>query len=122
MVNRLLYLIDDDDAARDSTSFLLDVKGYRVESFASAEDFLEAVPDPQVPILADVLLPGISGLQLLEKLRSDGCHVPIALISAHANEDVKHRAGAAGAVCLLQKPIAPKLLLETVERCFELAE
>lgn len=119
MADRLLYLIDDDDAARDSTSFLLDVKGYRVESFASAEAFLEAVPTPQTPILADVLLPGISGLQLLEKLRSDGCQVPVALISAHASEDVKNRAGAAGAFSLLQKPIAPELLLETVYRCFE---
>lgn len=119
MADRLLYLIDDDDAARDSTSFLLDVKGYRVESFASAEAFLEAVPAPQTPILADVLLPGISGLQLLEKLRSDGCQVPVALISAHASEDVKNRAGAAGAFSLLQKPIAPELLLETVYRCFE---
>ena len=122
MPDRLLYLIDDDDSARDSTSFLLDVKGYRVESFASAEDFLESVPLPQAPILADVLLPGISGLQLLEKLRSDGCQVAVALISAHANEDVKNRAGAAGAVCLLQKPIAPEMLLEAVERCLEQAE
>lgn len=119
MVDRLLYLIDDDDAARDSTSFLLDVKGYRVESFASAEEFLEAAPAPQAPILTDVLLPGISGLQLLEKLRSAGCQVPVALVSAHANEAVKNRVGAAGAVCLLQKPIAPELLLETVEYCFE---
>ncbi len=119
MKNRLLYLIDDDDAARESTSFLLQVKDYEVESFSSAEEFLDAVHKPQGPVLTDILLPGMSGLQLLEKLRTDGCHVTVALISAHANDEIRKRVVASGAACFLQKPVTPDVLLDAVGTCFE---
>ena len=120
MSGRLLYLIDDDDAARESTSFLLQVKGYEVESFSSAEEFLEAVLDPQGPVLADIELPGMSGLQLPGKLRDERCLVAVALISAHVNDETLKRAVAAGAAFQLQKPVAPNVLLDAVEQCFEL--
>lgn len=119
MRDRLLYVIDDDEAARESTSCLLQVMGYEVAPFSSAEEFLKAVLEPQGPVLADLLLPGMSGLQLIGKLRSGGCRVAVTLISAHANDETRKRAVAAGAAFLLQKPVTPDVLLDAVEKCLE---
>ena len=117
MTDRIVYLIEDDDAARDSTAFLLDVNGFKVQAFSDAEEFLGAVLEPVSPILADVTLPGMSGLQLLRHLRKSGCSAPIILISAHGDQDTENQAKAAGAVCLLQKPVPSETLIEIVRRC-----
>jgi len=117
MVDRVLYLIDDDESARVATTLLLDVNGYSVTAFESAEAFLQNVNTPRGTVIADVQLPGISGLQLLRKLTARECAVSIVLMSAQADDALAAEAMNAGAVSLLLKPVHPGRLMEIIEQC-----
>ncbi len=117
MADRVLYLIDDDESARVATTLLLDVNGYSVTAFESAESFLQNVNAPRGTVIADIQLPGISGLQLLRKLTARECPVSIVLMSAQANDGLAAEAMNAGAVSLLLKPVHPGRLMEIIEQC-----
>jgi FixJ family two-component response regulator len=119
MADRVLYLIDDDESVRDATALLLEVAGFQVSSFASAEDFLLAVDEPEGAILADVRLPGISGLQLLRELNARQRAVAVILMSAHCDDAMRHEVLDACAEDLLLKPVNPGDLIECVKRCFD---
>ncbi len=121
MADRVLYLIDDDDSVRVATTLLLEVGGYSVSSFASAEAFLQSVPSPEGLVLADVRLPGMSGLQLLRDLKAQKCQASIVLMSAHADAALRDDSIDAGAESLLQKPVDPSELLAIVKQYFGIA-
>ena len=100
----MIFIVDDDSAARDSLRCLLECEGIEVEDFASAEAFLAALPQAEKGcLIADVKMPGMSGLDLLEKLRGDGSQLTAIVVSGLPSAATKQRAERAGAT-FLDKP------------------
>ena len=112
----LIAIVDDDDSLRKSLDNLLRSVGFRTQGFASAEAFLRSnhIPDTTCLIL-DVRMPGMSGLELQRQLGAANWHIPIIFISAHADDDARARALAAGAVDFLYKPFHEEALLTAID-------
>jgi two-component system response regulator FixJ len=118
----VVYLVDDDAAVRSGFSALFRSVGLPVTSFASGEAFLEAVDEHSLGCLVvDVRMPGMSGLELQERLRDRGVGLPIILISAHGDVPMAVRAMKAGAIDFLEKPINEQVLLDRVQGCLRVA-
>ena len=112
----LISVIDDDASVRAATNNLLGSHGYLVHTFASAEDFLRSVdPDDASCVVADVQMPGMSGLDLLTHVRIRGNGVPFIFITAFPDESVRARALKVGAICFLAKPFAGPVLIACIE-------
>jgi len=112
----LMALVDDDDALRNSLDNLLRSVGFRVQGFASAEAFLQAQHAPETAcLLLDVRLPGMNGLELQRQLVAAHWAMPIIFVTAYADDDVRARALAAGAVAFLYKPCREEDLLHAIE-------
>ncbi len=120
MQTATVFLIDDDQAALDSTRWLLEAGGYNVETYGSAAEYLDA-HDPHRPgcVVLDLLMPQMDGLELQERLVSDGQHIPIIFVSAHGDVPKCIEAMKAGAVDFLEKPIDGELLIELVRSALE---
>lgn len=112
----LISIIDDDESVRLATASLLRSEGYRTELFASAEDFLASDAARFACVVSDIQMAGMSGIDLTGQLLADDADARIILMSARTEEDLHQRAGASGAVCLLNKPFAAEQLLNCVER------
>jgi FixJ family two-component response regulator len=111
-----VHVIDDDASVRKALQRLLRSAGIEAQTFASADEFLRAhVPTPDCLIL-DVRMPGMSGLELQQRLLSENIHVPIIFISAHDDEHARQAALAAGAIEFLHKPFEQDDLLECLLR------
>lgn len=118
----MVYLVDDDAAVRSGFSALFRSVGLPVTSFASGEALLEAVDEHSLGCLVvDVRMPGMSGLELQERLRDRGVGLPIILISAHGDVPMAVRAMKAGAIDFLEKPINEQVLLDRVQGCLRVA-
>jgi FixJ family two-component response regulator len=112
----VISVIDDDASVRAATNNLLSSHGYSVDTFVSAEDFLQSAnPDDSSCVVADVQMPGMSGLDLLTHVRSQGNKVPFIFITAFPDESVRARALKAGAICFLAKPFAGPVLIDCVQ-------
>lgn len=112
----LIAIVDDDDALRNSLDNLLRSVGFRVYGFASAEAFLQAQPAPETAcLLLDMRLPGMNGLALQRQLVAAHGSLPIIFVTAYADDDVRARALAAGAVAFLSKPCREEELLAAIE-------
>ncbi|MGD0849914.1 response regulator transcription factor [Bradyrhizobium sp.] len=112
----LISVIDDDASVRAATDNLLSSHGYLVQTFASAEEFLQVARlDDLSCIVADVQMPGISGLDLLTHMRTQGYTVPFIFITAFPDDSVRARALKAGAICLLAKPFAGPVLIDSIK-------
>jgi FixJ family two-component response regulator len=112
----LIAIVDDDDALRNSLEDLLQSVGFRVHGFVSAEAFLQAQQAPETAcLLLDVRLPGMNGLELQRQLGAAHGSLPIIFVTAYADEDVRARALAAGAVAVLSKPCREADLLQAIE-------
>ena len=112
----LMAIVDDDDALRNSLDNLLRSVGFRVYGFASAEAFLQAQPAPETAcLLLDMRLPGMNGLALQRQLVAAHGSLPIIFVTAYADDDVRARALAAGAVAFLSKPCREEELLQAIE-------
>ena len=100
-----VFVVDDDEGARASLRALVRSMGIRVETFPSAETFLEEF-DPESPgcLVTDVRMLGMSGIELQEKLAADGIKIPVIIITAHAETPLTVRAVKSGAVTVLEKP------------------
>jgi FixJ family two-component response regulator len=111
----LVAIVDDDSSIRDATSNLLQAAGFSTATFADAESFLKSAGGPRAACLvADMRMPGMSGLQLHQHLVASGASIPIVLITAYPSDATRLRAREAGIVCCLAKPFAPDELLECV--------
>ena len=111
----MVAVVDDDESFRNALQRLLRSAGFRVRSFASAEDFLKSgQPHETGCLVADIRMPGMSGLDLQAKLNADHCPIPTIFISAHGDEKMRLRAMRGGAVTFLAKPFDDAVLLETV--------
>ena len=100
-----VYIVDDDEGARNSVRALVRSMGVRAETFSSAEAFLASL-QPSRPgcLVTDVRMLGLSGIELQEKLAADGIALPVIIITAHAETPLTVRAIKHGAVTVLEKP------------------
>jgi FixJ family two-component response regulator len=113
----LIAIIDDDEALCSALVDLMRSIGYRVEPFASAETFLASSNLFLFEcIIADVHMPGMSGLDLARKLREQGSMTPVILITALSDKRLDDEAISVGAQCLLRKPLETRALFDCVER------
>jgi FixJ family two-component response regulator len=113
----LVAIIDDDEALCWSLVDLMRSVGYRAEPYSSAETFLTSSNLVSLDcILADVHMPGMSGLDLLRKLHEQGIMTPVILITALPDKHLDDEAVSLGAQCLLRKPFETNSLLDSVER------
>lgn len=101
----VISIIDDDASIRVATNRLIRSLGYVAHTFASAEEFLAAPEANHTScMIADVQMPGMSGIELQSHLLAQGRRMPIIFITAFPEESIRTRALAAGAVCFLTKP------------------
>src|SRR6266702_1541569 len=112
----LISIIDDDESMRESTKGLLGSLGYQAATFASAEEFLqsERVEDTAC-LIADVRMPGLSGIDLQRQLIAHGVRMPTIFITAFPEEGTRHSAMTAGAVGYLGKPFSEESLLKCLD-------
>ena len=111
----LVAIVDDDESLRSATSNLLQAAGFSTTTFADAETFLVSAGEPRAACLVtDMRMPGMSGVELCERLTASGAPIPTVLITAYPSDATRSRAREAGIVCCLAKPFAPDELLECV--------
>ncbi|MFL5237836.1 MAG: response regulator transcription factor [Rhizomicrobium sp.] len=114
----LVHVIDDDASYRTAVERRLRLAGYDVESYSSAQQLLDRLPDADVPgcILLDVQMPGLSGLELQNRLIERGSILPIVFVTGYADTPTTVRAIKAGAEDFLTKPASSEQLIDAIER------
>lgn len=110
----IVHVVDDDAAVRESLEALLLVAGFEVVTHDSAEAFLERVPAPEGCLLLDLNMPGMSGLELLEKLRREGDETPVVILTANRDARVRERARELGVAGFLTKPVTEAALIAAI--------
>ena len=112
---KLVAIVDDDDLMRNALQGLLKAAGFRARVFASAEEFLSSGLQHQTAcLIADIRMPGMSGLELQAKLNDDHCSIPTIFITAHGGTKMRMEALRAGAAEFLTKPFDNAVLLHHV--------
>jgi RNA polymerase sigma factor (sigma-70 family) len=116
----IVFVVDDDPSVRSSLKFLLSTVGLRVESFVSADTFLQKKP-PDAPscLVLDVRLPGLSGLDFQHELAARNIRIPIVFVTGHGDIPMSVRAMKAGAVEFLTKPFRDQDLLDAIRIALE---
>lgn len=115
-----VFVVDDDDAVRDSVMLLLKSMGLATEGYADGQAFLDAVDAKRAGcIILDVRMPGISGMDLQKKLNESGCSLPIIFITGHGDVPMAVEAMRAGAEEFLQKPFRDQDLLDRVHTALQ---
>ena len=117
----VVRIVDDDVGVRESYKFLIESDGWLVKTYCSAEDFLEH-DNPTVPgcVVLDVRMPGLTGLELQNRLNSFVYKIPVIFISAHADIEMVVKAMQNGALDFLPKPIKDESLLVAIEKAVRL--
>lgn len=111
----VISIVDDDESVRTALKSLIDSVGFRAEVFGSGEEFLKSpVVSETDCLIADVRMPGMTGLELQERLSAAGASVPIVFISAHDDTEARARGLRAGAIDFLQKPFSEESLLGAI--------
>ena len=112
----IVFVVDDDVSVREALGSLIRSAGLRVETFASAQEFL-ACPRADVPscLVLDVQLPGLSGLDLQQRMTEGNMEIPIIFITGHGDVPTSVRAMKAGAIEFLTKPFLDRDLLEAIQ-------
>lgn len=112
-----IFLVDDDAAVRDALSLFLSLKGYPTASFACAEDFLGALqPTWRGVVIADIRMPGLSGLEMQEALARHPARLPVIVVTGHGDLATARQAFRLEAVDFLEKPFEHERLLEAIDR------
>lgn len=115
MFNSVVHVIDDDEAVRDSLTFLLRAAKIDVRTFDSATAFLNAMPDGCGGcIVTDVRMPGMSGIELLRQLKARGSAMPVIVITGHGDIQLAVEAMKIGAADFLEKPFDDEVLLAAI--------
>lgn len=118
--SRLVAIVDDDRSVQTALQDLVESEGLSTLCFGSAEDFLNSGAQRRAAcLIADVRMPGISGLELQAKLKAEQCPIPIIFITAHGDAKMRIQAMRDGAVEFLTKPFDNAVLLETVHAALE---
>jgi FixJ family two-component response regulator len=116
-----VFIVDDDDALRDSLAFLMSSVGLAVQPFSTAEAFLAAhEPDQAGCLVTDVRLPGMSGIALQEALESRHTTIPVILISGYAEVPSAVKAMKRGAIDFIEKPFSNDVLLDCIRKAIDI--
>lgn len=116
----LVYLVDDDEAVRDSLGLLMKSVGLRCELYASALEFLEHYdPGRHSCLVADIRMPGLSGLELQQRLNEQQAEIPIIFITGHGDVPMAVNAMKSGATDFIQKPFRDQDLLDRIQKALE---
>ena len=114
----LIAIVDDDESAREGIVDLVSAMGYKAQAFEGAVDFLHSLQTARADcLITDVSMPGMTGLELLDRLLASGRVIPAIVLSAFTVDADRMRALAAGAVCYLSKPFQESELI----RCIHVA-
>ena len=115
-----VHIVDDDDALRESLAFLLGTARINVATHASASAFMEAIPGAKLScVITDVRMPGMSGIDLLKRLREMKIEVPVIVITGHGDVPLAVEAMKVGAIDFLEKPFDDEVLLASVKAAIE---
>ena len=118
--SKLVAIVDDDQSVQNALKDLMESVGISAMCFGSAQEFLASDErDLTACLIADVRMPGISGLEMQAKLKAEGSFIPIIFITAHADAKIKMQAIKAGAIEFLSKPFDDEVLLEKVRPTLE---
>lgn len=118
--DQFIYVVDDDEALRDSLVWMLESNAYVVRAFDCAETFLEAyAPDMTGCIVLDVRMPGMSGLELFDELGRRHCTLPVIFITGHGDVPMAVAALKKGAADFIEKPFGERDMLRLIEQCLD---
>ena len=120
-----VYVVDDEPKVRGSLADLLSAMGFNVETFESTEDFLDAFHRNfaiQECIIADLRMPGMSGLDLKRELTERGVKIPVILLTGYRDDETDERAQSLGIFQILEKPHPPAELVEVTRRALDACE
>ena len=116
MADAVVHVIDDDEAMRDSLSFLLESTDIAVRTYESALEFLRGIESVQPGVIVtDVRMPEMSGLELVRRLRDQGIDLPVIVMTGHADVPLAVEAMKAGALEFLEKPFEEEVLLRAIQ-------
>jgi FixJ family two-component response regulator len=117
---KMVAIVDDDELMRGALQGMLKSVGLPSQAFASAEEFLQSGLQHQTGcLIADIRMPGMSGLDLQARLNAESCRIPTIFITAHGDTKMRMQALRAGAVEFLAKPFDDEVLLESVRAALE---
>jgi FixJ family two-component response regulator len=117
---KFIAIVDDDDSMRSAVQDLLEAVNLPARGFASAEEFLRSGKQHHTAcLIADIRMPGMSGLELQAELNAERCRIPIIFITAHGDQRMRMQALRAGAVEFLAKPFDNEALLDSVRAALE---
>lgn len=115
-----VYIVDDETAIRESLTLLLEMHGIVSQSFASAEDFLDALkPDWKGCLVVDIRMPGMSGLELQQHLQDRQCALSVIVVTGHGDVSAARQAFKAKALDFIEKPWDADQLLEAIKHALE---
>jgi two-component system response regulator FixJ len=118
-----VYVIDDDEAMRDSLNFLLESAGFQVRLFETAQNFLDALPGLAFGcVVSDVRMPGVDGIELLKRMKAGRSRFPIVIMTGHGDVPLAVEAMKQGAVDFLEKPFEDDRLISMIETAIRQAE
>jgi FixJ family two-component response regulator len=118
--SRRIAIVDDDQSVQSALQDLIESEGLSTLCFGSAEEFLDSGAQNEAGcLIADIRMPGMSGIELQGKLKADRCRIPIIFITAHGDAKMRIQAMRDGAVEFLTKPFDNAVLLETVHAAVE---
>ena len=117
-----VYVIDDDEAMRDSLDFLLGSADFDVTLFESAQHFLDALPVDFGCVVSDVRMPGIDGIELLKRLKANRSTIPVLIMTGHGDVPLAVEAMKLGAVDFLEKPFEDDRLIGMIDIALKQAE
>jgi FixJ family two-component response regulator len=118
--SRLVAIVDDDESVQRALQDLIESDGLPAICFGSAEQFLDSEAQSKAAcLIADIRMPGMSGLELQAKLKAERCRIPVIFITAHGDAEMRIHAMRQGAVEFLSKPFDDAVLLEIVHAALE---
>ena len=116
----MIAIVDDDDVVREAMKSLMRSLGYNASTFGSAEEFLKSEQVSNTScLITDVQMPGLSGLDLQDRLIARDHRIPIIFITAYPDENVRRRAMKAGALAFLSKPVNHHDLVDHLEKALK---
>ena len=118
--NQIVFVVDDEPSVRRSVRLILESAGHHIQEFESAVEFMSVMDASQRGcVISDVRMPGIDGIQFLKQLREINFHLPVIVLTGHADVPMAVKAMKLGAIELLEKPVDPDVLRDRVAKALQ---